>query len=234
MIKVFIHLVDFSEYIAQEIVGKISDSGIIDECELNIFCNYDKKKFEWLEKKLPTTDRIRLFYDTAQPMDFELPTLKYLKDSCDQYDQESYVLYLHHKGAMNPNNPCVDDWRRFMLHHTVTRWKDCVNVLDQGYDTAGVNLQMTPLMHYSGNFWWAKSGYIKRLPKIKLPKEAGYKTQFDIPRSGPEAYRFDAEFWLGLANPRAFSFKDSGVNHYHHRYTDYLDNQSMPAYYVKQ
>jgi hypothetical protein len=103
-----------------------------------------------------------------------------------------------------------------MMYFNVTRWQDCVEKLYQGYDTAGVLWRGDyHYPHYSGNFWWAKSSYIRRLPAFRKPSETNYQSQFgfvNVP------HKEDAEFWLGLGDPEAYCFHSYTVDHYQHRY----------------
>ena len=46
----------------------------------------------------------------------------------------------------------------------IKNWRKCIDALNVGYDVAGVNYFTKPAKHFSGNFWWANSEYIKTLP----------------------------------------------------------------------
>jgi hypothetical protein len=92
-----------------------------------------------------------------------------------------------------------------MEHFCITRYKDCVKLLGE-YDTVGVNLQSNPLWHYSGNFWWANSSYIKQLDRFDVSKS-----------SNPSAFseRWYCEFWLfDKMQAKACSLHQSNVDHY--------------------
>lgn len=68
----------------------------------------------------------------------------HLKD--DDYGQQRYKL-----------------WRQFLNWGVIENWEKCINALDT-HDIAGANYFDYPAKHYSGNFWWATSDYIRRLP----------------------------------------------------------------------
>lgn len=102
-------------------------------------------------------------------------------------DQDFYCLYAHTKGAAY-RRPQNSWWRRDMIRHTVRRWAEAVEALDNGYDAAGIFWRSRPQLgprspvldpHFSGNFWWAKSEYLRTL--------------------GPPLHntRYDAEAWIG-------------------------------------
>ena len=63
------------------------------------------------------------------------------------------------KGLTRWGNPAVDDWRNFMNWSVIEQWKQCVEALKE-CDAVGPNLDMEPWVHFSGNFWWAKSEWI--------------------------------------------------------------------------
>lgn len=231
------HVIDFpeTEYIVEEMIDKMIDSDLINNADITITCHYDESKFDWLREKVSPYKNVTLLYPKVDNIDFEMPTQKMLKDYCDSTDEEFYVVYLHHKGVTQPDNPCVTDWRDLMSYFNITKWKDCVEKLDEGYDTTGVLWRKEPYPHYSGTFWWSKASYIRKLPKYKMPKENGYVSQFGFSIPWPYAYRHDAEFWIALANPNYYCFHTSDsekfpvYNHYHYRYPkeQYIDNMEL-------
>ena len=189
------------------------------------YCNYDIANYDWLRERLKDYKNISFIDQHIQPQDWEIPTLKSLKDYCDNVSEETYVLYIHHKGVTHIGNEAVNDWRDLMMYFNVTKWRECVEQLDNGHDTAGVLWRGNyHHLHYSGNFWWARSSYIKKLPKVRMPVENNYFGQFGL---GPPGYlhKMDAEFWIGLGNPNAYSFQEFTVDHYTTRYP--------PELYVK-
>jgi len=216
--KVYVHLIDIpnSIYIAKNIVAKLFSSDLLKNSEINLYCHYDKNNFNWL----PQHKNVKVHFPDEEWTSFELSTLMKLKKDCDESFDEFNVLYLHHKGATQPFNDCVSDWREYMLYFCVDRWKECVEHLSD-IDVVGVNYMNEPYPHFSGNYWWAKSNYIKTCPPIIKPignkfqkSQFGFEHYTEIPYS----YRFDAEFWLGLNHPKVKSLHNSGLNHYTQRY----------------
>jgi hypothetical protein len=220
-IKVFIHLIDIPEsmFIADEIISAIIDSDLINHSSVYIHCCYNFENFKQILTKVKNYNNVHIINSDALPAEYELPTLVDLKNHCDTELDESYVLYLHHKGASKVGNKKegnIADWRNLMLYFTVSNWKECISKLEEGYDTVGVNWNsqnVTP--HYSGNFWWARSSYIKTLPTIIRPKDNNYCHQFNFKNVH---YRLEAEFWIGIKNPKAYSSHNSNVNHYNTKY----------------
>lgn len=221
---VFIHVVDFPGYetIINDILEKIIVSGLINRSEIFFCCNNNAQSYNWLQEKCKSYSNVKFEFTELDPKEGEIPTLDKLKNYCDQLETEHYVLYLHTKGVSwigkEPTYTYIQDWRNLMLYFTVERWQDCVTNLDQGFDTAGVNWNTEyQFHHYSGNFWWASSKYIKKLPKFVRPREIGFNSQFSF---GHNDCRLDAEFWLGIKNPNYSCLHYSNVNHYHQRYLD--------------
>jgi len=106
---------------------------------------------------------------------------------------KSLVLYHHTKGVSTPHQ--ADRWRERMERYMIWNWKDCVDLLlHQGFDAVGCHW-LTPEANpgaiaspfFGGNFWWAKSDYIARLPA--LPTDTWEN-------------RYEAESWIGRGTPR--------------------------------
>ena len=55
--------------------------------------------------------------------------------------------------------------------YNIHKWKECVDALDT-HDVAGGLYESSNPKHFSGNFWWANTNYIKTLPEIT---EKNYK-----------------------------------------------------------
>jgi hypothetical protein len=108
-----------------------------------------------------------------------------------------YVLYFHSKGASHENpHDFSNIWRRCMMRHAVTNWRDCVDDLNDGYDAVGSHWMeppATPAGHhiFAGNFWWATSDFLRTLPSIMVRDR--------IKESGIDSIdsRYEAEVWLG-------------------------------------
>jgi hypothetical protein len=128
----------------------------------------------------------------------ENDTLNYIRDTVSDY---SIVLYLHTKGVTREEKTQCRDWRRFMEYFVIDKWEDCVLALVK-HDACGVNYwDDHEHPHFSGNFWWAKGSYIKKLPPVPA---------YD----GTLATRMEAEFWIGKGNPNVKCFKKLGQAFY--------------------
>lgn len=131
------------------------------------------------------------------------------------------MLYLHAKGVTAYTNHLARGdaqtlknyhlWRAFLnwgvIENYDSEWFDDKLV---EYDMIGVNYFNEPAPHFSGNFWWANSRYIKTLPD-PATKDWWYdlqsRTQDSWLRSAPD--RFRDEMWT-CSNPsvRIFSMRN--------------------------
>jgi cephalosporin hydroxylase len=135
---------------------------------------------------------------------YERPSLLCLRSLAEQDTEDVYYWYLHTKGLRwfgTERERNVLDWIQIMLYWNINLWEKAVSSLQYGYDTYGINLVdkidgTEVVKHYSGNFWWSKSSYLKTLPYII-----------------GEKYN-DPEFWIMKMIPNTFSPYHSKVNHY--------------------
>ena len=122
------------------------------------------------------------------------------------------VLYLHAKGSSKTNSAEIQHsafWRRGMMEDMVLNWQACVvrlvrhdivcshwkwNVADGSQSIA------------AGNFWWATSDFLAKLPSIM---SRGQVKQDGI---GALSSRYEAEVWLGNGpKPSVFQFRSHGA-----------------------
>jgi hypothetical protein len=143
---------------------------------------------------------------------YERPTLLQMRNLSFEDEENAKYLYLHTKGIRwfnTVNEECVVDWIKLLLYWNVTMWKKAIEVLDSGYDTYGCNYVKTNEwpQHYSGNFFWTKSSYIRTLSS-KIG--SGYN---------------DPEFWILSMNPvyyNSFGSGFEGMGHYTNRFPEIL------------
>lgn len=143
----------------------------------------------------------------------EFYTLDKIKKISDATEKKLKILYLHTKGVTTPNNQCIVDWRKYMTYFNVTQYKNCLQLLEEN-DACGVDLVNDPAIHFSGNFWWSTSSYIKKLPSIQDLKTK-IKPVLTV--------RHNCEFWIGMGNGKLKSLWNSNINVYErhmHRYPD--------------
>lgn len=147
-----------------------------------------------------------------------------------------HIFYTHTKGVShNSGEEDINqrDWRKMMEHYIIDRWKMCIGELEKN-DVVGINWHLgegymnakskyaegTPITpHFSGNFWWATTDYIKRLP-ILLPLKSKY----------------ECEFWIGKANPSVAELWHTGIHHHKTSYPEleYIGKIRARYYYGKE
>ena len=148
----------------------------------------------------PYTNKIEIASFNNDISKYEFPTLRLLKHDCDT-GGEFDAVYIHTKGVFDNRGK---HWRDYLNYYNITKWKDCVAKLVDGFDTCGVKFLrdsggMPP--HYSGTFFHARSEYIRKLPAID---------SLDM------TDRHQAEFWIGKANPRWASLCQKKIDHFNH------------------
>ena len=159
---------------------------------------------------------------------YENPTINFMKNF-SEINANSYILYLHTKGVRyNPNDNKENDWIDYMLYFLVEQHKLCVSILDNFYEVVGCNYSYDidktvdgwntndPYKlpaHYSGNFWWANSNYLRTLPLLSI--------------ENPE--RMAPEFWLFKNNPIFYNLHSSQVSHFKYNYSEsnYKSNNNL-------
>jgi hypothetical protein len=128
---------------------------------------------------------------------WEQVTLQKLHDYA--HNHEAKVFYAHTKGAYQ-----ADDyrmlWRVAMTYDTVTRWRECVDALDFVGVAGPYWLDSAMPEHsehkhfFGGNFWWARTNYLRALPPVEVE------------------HRWQAEGWIGLANPSVKIMREGEPN----------------------
>lgn len=79
--------------------------------------------------------------------------------------KEYYLYYFHTKGVSRINDPYFSNIRKILNFYTLEKFKINIKLLKK-YDSIGCSLSLYPKKHFSGNFWWSKSSYIKLLTTI--------------------------------------------------------------------
>ena len=170
-IYIFIHLCNYGDnwktIISSQII-QIIKSGLYAKCE-HIFygCSCDNceeelkiflKNYKKISKLPPQPNYVH-----------ENMTINHLLKFSKQQRENVHILYLHSKGVTG-RSVHQNYWRDYMMNYNINMWEVCVNLLNNNYNTVGVNYNNifisynTP--HYSGNFWWGRSDYIKKLDYI--------------------------------------------------------------------
>jgi GR25 family glycosyltransferase involved in LPS biosynthesis len=203
----FIHScsINFNTYKLDYLINYISDNGILDKLDLLIINNIGTESP--YDKYNPINfNKIKIINYSNDIHLYELCTIKLLhkfSNIINNINKNIKVLYLHTKGITCHDNKCVNDWINLMLYFLVNQHDNCIKLLDN-YDSIGVNyigsnenINNIVKPHWSGNFWWATTSWIKNLNVDNL------------------IARHDAEwFILSLKNVKKYELYNSNINHY--------------------
>ena len=156
-----------------------------------------------VEELVRPHDRFRIAYTSDHLDDYEFPALGVLQDACR--DWTGFAYYLHSKGvSRHPADQHGRYWRQLMLDRIVDGHAECIASLEE-YDAVGTNWRGN---HYSGNFWWARSEHIARLPDIRSLRQSPRL----ITRDRVWNVRLQCEFWIGMAPGRFANLGVSGLD----------------------
>ena len=186
---IYYHILMVNEWerIVKDQLRLIYNSGLYDEVEtIKIGAlGMGISKLKEIISVYPKCEIVRHNVDITK---YEFWTLRIAHEDAKS-EKPFYGLYLHTKGVSYPNHPGGKYWRDYMGYYNVVKWKEAVKQLRKGFDTCGVKLTAGRFpLHYSGNFFWFKSSYLKRL---KDPCSCNIKD------------RFEAEFWSCTGDPKA-------------------------------
>lgn len=204
---------DIWENIVNEQLNLIVKSGLYDRIDKIYYgCNND-----FCDRKLKTMFKN---WVKIEPIPMALcPNIKSYENMTinaliefSHHNPDCYILYLHNKGSFNISKTS-DVWRNYMMKVLVENHQLCLDLLECNYNTIGTLYK--PLIlpsYYSGNFWWANTNYIKKIPYIQ-----------DL------SYRYTAEFSL-LKCKEKNKHINLGL-----RYLKYdLYRYQIPEYYFQQ
>jgi SAM-dependent methyltransferase len=127
---------------------------------------YNQLVTEYIIRKYPFANILTIRDNEKHEPIYEGQTLKELYDY--SLKNGGYVLYFHNKGVTNKSyieHALVGEdknWRQYMQKHCIERWEDCIAKMEEGYDAVGANYYKN-YYPFAGNFWWAKTDYIKTL-----------------------------------------------------------------------
>lgn len=182
----------FWKSIVKQQMNIITKSRLREICD-NIFICFlgNKQSIQWI-----LNDKIKLICHSTNLLHFERLCLQTLKEQCKNYDDRTKILYIHSKGVskISAFRHNIMLWRQYMEYFLIERYKECLQYLDEGYDTVGLNLlnggndykidKENHKWHYSGNFWWSVASHLRRIPDIP-----------DIPMNKNNAYWL-CERWI--------------------------------------
>jgi hypothetical protein len=194
------------EELTKNCIDKMIRSGLWDKAdEIHMMCHYSPELFSEFKNDY-SSDKItwHLFTNSVVKRG-ESYTNDKLKEICDADTEEWAVLRLHNKSSNYTNHPeqlIAYKWRDLIEYWSIERWELLVSQLEKGFDVAGNEWMEEPWPHNSGNVWWSKSTYIRKLPRLALPVHEYSPAAIDLKGWQP---RHEAEAWVGLAGAKGWS-----------------------------
>jgi hypothetical protein len=195
----FVALLNEWEPIVKPQINRLFNSNLYketDELHVRVFFNDNEELYKF--RTLLKNDK-KILLTLTKKNEYEFGALRILKNLSKKED--FYGYYLHAKGVSRTMNKqlskCVKSWREYMEYFLIDKYDLCVKELDNGWDAAGVKIRRTPgtdFFHFSGNFWWANSKFIRELPEID---------SLDLNK------RHDAEFWIGYTKGKLKCLHDT-------------------------
>jgi hypothetical protein len=184
------------ELLLYEQLDCIEGSLLYHHCEVEICVSSNQENYNKLQEMIKSYSFLKSsWFDTdieKNKNHYEGTTLLKLYDECSSYDN---VGYIHSKGITNLTK-YTNKWRKALEYAIIEKYQDNLNALENGYDVSGI-FWLKGNIHFSGNFWWAKSSYIKTLPRPVLQEWNTYNPEYGFWKT---ALRYEG--WIGLKNPK--------------------------------
>lgn len=185
-----------AEGIIKRQFDKIKNSGLLDRCD-TLYIGY-VSTLDFPFDEIINNPKVKII--VRKDIGYEGITTTALKKFCDIQTEKSLIMYIHTRGISQPDNSPSEDWTLMMEYFVIERWKQSIQILKDKY-TAGCELwahthRTNPsdfIYHYSGNFWWARSEYIKLL---EYPISYA-KNTYEAMILGPHAVNcIESEDWI--------------------------------------
>lgn len=179
---IFWHICGLSNYkkIVTDQFNSIKRSGFLDKVD-KIYITYlgrNKNDINFLLKK---SNKITLHVYDTYIYHYERLCLHALHDFAQLNDAN--VLYIHAKGVSArfignyTAQESIKQWRKMMEYFLIYQHQSCIKLLET-HDALGCCLHNNKdneltinnedhAWHFSGNFWWSTSKYIRTLPRIR-------------------------------------------------------------------
>lgn len=179
-----------------EFVGFMNSCGLKKKCDVILCIQYKSPEFKRLDVRSKIVRNYGNYFlkivENTDNRRYEGNTLSVLYQWCLKQKHNKFVCYLHSKGISKEMldteyfpEKWIYDWRFMMLYHCVTKHGICMEMLRK-HDAVGCRVMHSPMIHFSGNYWWANSDYIKKL-----------QDPYDVSRYKHKYVRLGCEFWIG-------------------------------------
>lgn len=161
---------------------------------------------EYIDARYPFAKIVKL-RDNDETNLYEGLPLGYMYEEC--LKQDMYVFYFHSKG-ITKSHVQIANWRETLHHFLIQKWHDNISALQTGYDVSAVSDSTTDNDIVSGNFFWADSDYIKKLPHPLSVRN--YSREELIHNQHLNKYIY--ELWIRSKNPKINWTHKTNVDHY--------------------
>jgi len=145
---------------------KILYSGLYDRCD-TIYIGYVSDNIVFPSEYILSYPKVKIIVN--KNFGYEGVTTTELKKFCDSHNN-CLIMYIHNRGMSHNEDSPSEDWTLMMEYFVILRWKQSIQHLNDKY-TCGCEMWSHThryyggnfTYHYSGNFWWSRSEYIKLL-----------------------------------------------------------------------
>ena len=165
---------------------------------------------EFLNELKDVYPKIEYSLITNQEFKNEPDTLNFMLKKAKEYSTNTPMLYLHTKG-LSYTHPImkrnVEAWVRYLDLFVINKWEECVKALEENDAAGGLYVYQDP-KHFSGNFWWTNSDYLKTLPRLNSHNINQYNR---------------GEFWILSNTDKVYSVQDNTPQD---RYQNYVMNEN--------
>lgn len=235
------------ETLFKEQIKALKDSGLFEATErIYVSCIVSHAE-DALKIKEYIGEKCSLIHVTFDKAVFEFPAIDFI---CRKAQQEDFVVYYFHTKGVSYQNctsnsyPAksilrlrknVEAWRKMMEYFIFDKYNVATNVLKE-YDTYGCYYKevsnpssLSSYKYYAGNFWWSKSEYIRKIPKLtsEQHKDRYWAENWLCQVKGKYFVAFNTSAEL-YATPMSYSFYKPHCNidlysilcflYYHYRY----------------
>lgn len=118
--------------------------------------------------KLNLDSKMEIIYYSENINEMEFNVHKCIYKFCCLSNNNINILYFHSKGVLKKQNS--ENWRKYLEYFLIKKHEDCLKLLEENIDSVGANANIFTndsinknRNHFSGNFWWSTSKYIKNL-----------------------------------------------------------------------
>lgn len=172
----------------------------------HVVTTFSHKVREYIGARYPWANIVEM-RDSSENQ-FEAPTLRRMWQ--ESQNQQFVALYIHTKGSANPSESVLN-WRDILNYYHIKGWTKALGLLQQ-YQVLSVedsHSQHNAIV--SGNFFWATSAYMSRLPN---PENTQLYSSNSDHWPGAVHYRYGLELWILSGKPMVYPWVHTNVNHY--------------------